>query len=189
MEKVRFTFADGSGEDEFFVLEETMINGSTYILVTDSEEDDAECLNHKETGQKLHLLIFKQILKSIINAKSRASVSGRTYNIFRRPKSVLLPKLISDGLCPLQKHGMPVMAGIFFRVLLCRRSHRLPASRYGMNLCPICLNLGQLPLWNFPPARKYRREYLPARSTPQPKPRHFPRNLPQSASPLFLADN
>ena len=50
MEKVRFAFADGSGEDEFFVLEETMINGSTYILVTDSEEDDAECLILKETA-------------------------------------------------------------------------------------------------------------------------------------------
>ena len=49
MEKIRFTFADGSGEDEFFVLEETMINGSTYILVTDSEEDDAACLILKET--------------------------------------------------------------------------------------------------------------------------------------------
>ena len=41
MEKVRFAFADGEGEDEFFVLEETRIGGSTYILVTDSEEDDA----------------------------------------------------------------------------------------------------------------------------------------------------
>lgn len=49
MEKIRFAFADGSGEDKFFVLEETMINGSTYILVTDSEEDDAECLILKET--------------------------------------------------------------------------------------------------------------------------------------------
>ncbi len=48
MEKIRFTFADGTGEDEFFVLEETTINGSTYILVTDSEEDDAECLILKE---------------------------------------------------------------------------------------------------------------------------------------------
>ena len=49
MQKIRFTFADGTGEDEFFVLEETTINGSTYILVTDSEEDDAECLILKET--------------------------------------------------------------------------------------------------------------------------------------------
>ena len=51
MDKIRFAFADGSGEDEFYVLEETMINGSTYILVTDSEEDEAECLILKEAGQ------------------------------------------------------------------------------------------------------------------------------------------
>ena len=29
-----------------------MINGSEYILVTDSEDDDAECLILKETGKK-----------------------------------------------------------------------------------------------------------------------------------------
>lgn len=51
MEKVRFTFGDGTGEDEFFVLEETKINGSAYILVTDSQEDDAECLILKEASQ------------------------------------------------------------------------------------------------------------------------------------------
>lgn len=51
MEKVRFTFGDGSGEDEFFVLEEMKINGSAYILVTDSQEDDAECLILKEVSQ------------------------------------------------------------------------------------------------------------------------------------------
>ena len=51
MEKVRFTFGDGSGEDEFFVLEETKINGSAYILVTDSQEDDAKCLILKEVSQ------------------------------------------------------------------------------------------------------------------------------------------
>ena len=50
MEKIKFAFGDGNGEDEFFVLEETKINGATYILVTDSEEDDAECLILKETG-------------------------------------------------------------------------------------------------------------------------------------------
>lgn len=50
MEKIKFAFRDGNGEDEFFVLEQTKINGATYILVTDSEEDDAECLILKETG-------------------------------------------------------------------------------------------------------------------------------------------
>ena len=50
MEKIKFAFGDGNGEDEFFVVEQTKINGATYILVTDSEEDDAECLILKETG-------------------------------------------------------------------------------------------------------------------------------------------
>ena len=49
MEKVKFFFGDGTGEDEFFVLEETKINGAAYILVSDSEDDDGECLILKET--------------------------------------------------------------------------------------------------------------------------------------------
>lgn len=50
MEKAKFTFSDGSGADEFFVLEETKINGSAYILVVDSE-DDAECLILREVEE------------------------------------------------------------------------------------------------------------------------------------------
>ena len=42
MEKVKFVFRDGSGEDEFFVLEETKINGAAYILVSDSEDEVEE---------------------------------------------------------------------------------------------------------------------------------------------------
>ena len=49
MEKVKFSFGDGTGEDEFFVLEETKIDGAAYILVSDSEDDDGECLILKET--------------------------------------------------------------------------------------------------------------------------------------------
>lgn len=33
---------------EFFILEETKINGSAYILVAESEDDDAECLILKD---------------------------------------------------------------------------------------------------------------------------------------------
>ena len=52
MEKVKFAFADGNGEDEFFILEETKINGSAYILVAESEDDDAECLILKDTSEE-----------------------------------------------------------------------------------------------------------------------------------------
>lgn len=44
MEKIKFTFADMDETVEFFVLEQTRISGINYILVTDSDEDDAEAL-------------------------------------------------------------------------------------------------------------------------------------------------
>ena len=50
MEKVKFTFEDTQEEVEFFVLEQTRISGKNYILVTDSEEDEAECLILRDTS-------------------------------------------------------------------------------------------------------------------------------------------
>lgn len=52
MGKIQFTFDETNETVEFFVLEQTMINGTGYILVTDSEEDDAECLILKDTSAK-----------------------------------------------------------------------------------------------------------------------------------------
>ena len=48
MEKIKFVFEETKEEVEFFVLEQTKVNGSSYILVTDSEEDEAECLILKD---------------------------------------------------------------------------------------------------------------------------------------------
>lgn len=42
MEKIKFV-SEEMQEIEFFVLEQTKVNGISYILVTDSEEGDAEC--------------------------------------------------------------------------------------------------------------------------------------------------
>ena len=50
MEKIKF-LADGE-ETEFFVLEQTRVNGTSYILVTDSEEWDAECLILKDRSER-----------------------------------------------------------------------------------------------------------------------------------------
>jgi hypothetical protein len=50
MEKIKFTFEDTQEEVQFFVLEQTRISGKNYILVTDSEEDEAECLILKDTS-------------------------------------------------------------------------------------------------------------------------------------------
>lgn len=50
MEKIKFTFEDTKEQIDFFVLEQTRINGNSYILVTDSEEEAAECLILKDTS-------------------------------------------------------------------------------------------------------------------------------------------
>lgn len=51
MEKIKFTFEDTKEEVEFYVLEQTKVSQNTYILVTDSEEDGAECLILKDTSE------------------------------------------------------------------------------------------------------------------------------------------
>lgn len=49
-EKLIFTFEDGKEQVEFFVLEETKLNGVSYLLVADSEDEDAECLILKDNS-------------------------------------------------------------------------------------------------------------------------------------------
>ena len=51
MEKIKF-MSEEMQEVDFFVLEQTKVNGVSYILVTDSEEDDAECLILKDTSKE-----------------------------------------------------------------------------------------------------------------------------------------
>ena len=41
MEKVVFLAEDGS-QEEFFIIEQTTLQGHTYLLVTDQEEGDAQ---------------------------------------------------------------------------------------------------------------------------------------------------
>lgn len=52
MEKIKFMSEEIQEEVDFFVLEQTKVNGVSYILVTDSEEDDAECLILKDTSEE-----------------------------------------------------------------------------------------------------------------------------------------
>lgn len=51
MEKIRFEFGKTGESVDFFVLEQTKVNGKSYILVTDSMEDDAECLILRDTSK------------------------------------------------------------------------------------------------------------------------------------------
>lgn len=51
MEKITF-MSEEMQEEEFYVLEQTKLNGVSYILVTDSDEDGAECLILKDISSE-----------------------------------------------------------------------------------------------------------------------------------------
>lgn len=51
MEKIKFITDDGT-EVEFYVIEQTEINENKYILVTDSEEEEAQALILKEISEE-----------------------------------------------------------------------------------------------------------------------------------------
>ena len=49
MEKL--TFQDENGDAaEFYILEQTRVNGVNYLLVADSEDEDGECLILRDTA-------------------------------------------------------------------------------------------------------------------------------------------
>lgn len=48
MEKISFAMETTGEEASFYVLEETRLNGTNYILVTDSEDGDGEALILKD---------------------------------------------------------------------------------------------------------------------------------------------
>lgn len=48
MEKIKFTFEGEDESAEFYVLEQTRVGGVSYILVTDSEDEEAEALILKD---------------------------------------------------------------------------------------------------------------------------------------------
>ncbi|MCC8138187.1 MAG: DUF1292 domain-containing protein [Clostridiales bacterium] len=51
MEKIEFRPAEGGDTAYFYVVEETRINGVSYLLVTESEEDEAEAYILKDTSK------------------------------------------------------------------------------------------------------------------------------------------
>lgn len=50
MEKLQFETEDGV--QEFFIIDETRISGRNYLLVADSEEDDAEAIILKDVSEE-----------------------------------------------------------------------------------------------------------------------------------------
>ena len=62
MEKLTFQGKDGE-QAEFYVLEQTRVNGVNYLLVADSEEDDGECLILKDMASEEEQESLYEIVK------------------------------------------------------------------------------------------------------------------------------
>ena len=50
MEKIKFMSEEMNEEVDFYVLEQTKVGGVSYLLVTDTEDEDAQWLNLKDTS-------------------------------------------------------------------------------------------------------------------------------------------
>lgn len=61
IEKIEFTFSDSSETVEFFVVEQTMLNGISYLLVTDSEEEEADAYILKNISSDENEAIYEMV--------------------------------------------------------------------------------------------------------------------------------
>lgn len=76
MEKIKFMLDDGDSSVDFFVLEETKINGVSYILVTDSEDEDGECMILKDTSLPEEKESVYQVVEDDVELKAVSKVFG-----------------------------------------------------------------------------------------------------------------
>lgn len=61
MEKVKFIDPETKEEIEFFVVEETQLNGTRYLLVTEEEEGDCEAYILKEVGAENEEVVYEMV--------------------------------------------------------------------------------------------------------------------------------
>lgn len=76
MEKIKFMFDDSTESVDFYVLEETKINGVSYILVTDSEDEDGECMILKDTSAAEDKESLYQVVEDDVELLAVSKVFG-----------------------------------------------------------------------------------------------------------------
>lgn len=62
MEKIEFTFSDDSEAVEFFVVEQTTLNGFQYLLVTESDDEEADayimkCIQSEDEQEAVYEMV------------------------------------------------------------------------------------------------------------------------------------
>ena len=90
MEKISFTHKETGETVDFYVLEETRLNGVDYILVTDSQEDDGEALILKDlSSAKYSILKFAERSERRVRSEVPLIVLPHTVTDITLPPSLL----------------------------------------------------------------------------------------------------
>ena len=102
MEKVIFTDPDTKEKIEFYVLEETQINGKKFLFVTEEEDGDSEAYILKEVSTKDEEVLYQMVeddVRNFFGKKVYQTVIPRNVRISEAP-SHGKPVLIYDFKCP-----------------------------------------------------------------------------------------
>ncbi len=75
MEKIIFTDSETGEEAEFYVLEETQLNGSKFLLVTEEQEGDSDAYILKEMSSE-----EGETLYEIVEDETELSSLGRIFS-------------------------------------------------------------------------------------------------------------
>lgn len=59
--KIEFAFSDSSEKVEFYVVEETKLNGIQYLLVTDSRDEEADAYILKEINDEGENILYEMV--------------------------------------------------------------------------------------------------------------------------------
>lgn len=59
--KIEFAFSDSSEKVEFYVVEETKLNGVQYLLVTDSRDEEADAYILKEINDEGENILYEMV--------------------------------------------------------------------------------------------------------------------------------
>ncbi len=75
-EKVSFTFTDTNENTEFYVIEQTKLNGVNYLLVTESNEEEAEAFILKQVTPEEEENVIYNVVEDDLELENIAKIFG-----------------------------------------------------------------------------------------------------------------
>ena len=128
MEKIKFMSEEMNEEVDFYVLEQTKVGGVSYILVTDSEEDDAECLILKDTSGESQSESVYEIVEDDVELSAVLKVFEELLEDveIETPIEKCMTPMISGrklAVVPILRAGLGMVSGILALVPTAKVGH------------------------------------------------------------------